>query len=123
MLVGVKKLVLEAEALDFVEVYRAVFGINLIYCNASYGLVRAIVDFVKGKSSFTRIDDQRVRFRLELPRNLIFSVSHEANLVFPEDTYFVISKPVVFRVLPKGEAECLADYIVEGYRQEVASKE
>ena len=47
-------------------------------------------------------------------------MSHELDLVLPEDAHFIVCEPVVLRVLGHGEAKSLAYDIVEWYCQEVS---
>lgn len=56
-LIGIQELVLEAEALNFVEVEGTFLWVYLVYGNARNRFVRPIVDFVECEGSLTSIHE------------------------------------------------------------------
>ena len=121
--VRVEQLVLKAEALYFIEVKCALFWEYLVYCDASYRFIRAIIDFIKSKGCLTSIHKQLSSFWLEFPWDFILCMAHEAHSPLSEDVYLVFGHSVVFGMLAHCEAEGLADDVVEGHGEEVASEE
>ena len=122
-LIWIQKLILEAEALDFVEVESTFFGKNLVNGNASYRLVRAIVHLIECEGSLASIDQELSRLGLEFPRDLILSMAHEANPPLTEHIYFLRCHSIVLCMLWHSEAKCLTDYVIKGHSQEVATEE
>ena len=121
--VRVEQLVLKAEALYFIEVKCALFREYLIYRDASYRLIRAIIDFIKSKGRLASIHKQLRRFWLKFPWDFVLCMAHEAHSPLSEDVYLVFGHSIVFCVLAHCEAESLADDVVEGHCEEVASEE
>ena len=122
-LIGIQELILEAEALDFVEVQSAFLWEDLVNGDSSDRLIRTIVHFVESKSSLTSVDQELRRFRLELPRDFILCMTHETNPPLTEHIDVLWCYSVVLRMLRHSEAERLTDHIVEGNCQKVAAKE
>ena len=122
-LVGVDQLVLETEALDFVEIEGRLLGVDLVDGDACDGSVGAVEDLVEAEGGLARIDDDRRRGRLELPWDLVLRVAHEGDPELPVHVDLTIFELVLFSVLAQSEAEGLADDVVEGVRQEVAAEQ
>lgn len=122
-LIWIQKLILEAEALDFVEVESTFFGEDLVNGNASDRLIRAIVHLIECESSLTCIDQELSRLGLEFPRDLILSMAHETNPPLTEHIYFLRCHSIVLCMLWHSEAKCLTDYVIKGHSQEIAAEE
>lgn len=116
-------MILEAETLDFVEIESGLLWSDLVDGNTSHWFVWSIVYLVEGKSCLACIYCQLSGLRLELPRNVVFSVAYKEHLVFAEYIDFIWAERVVFVGLGHGEAKSLADDIIEGYWEEVGSKQ
>ena len=121
LFVGVDQLVLEAEALDLVEVHGQFFREDLIDSDSCNRFIRPIIHLVEGQGRLTRIHCQGGGLGLELPWNLILSMAHESHLEFAENVDVLVFHSVVFCMLTHGEAHGLADDVVEGDGQEVAT--
>jgi hypothetical protein len=67
-LLGVEQLVLEAEALYFVEVESSLIRVDLVNRYPWDGLIRSIVYLIEGKTCLTSIHHQAIGHWLELPR-------------------------------------------------------
>ena len=111
-----------AEALDFIEVEGALLWENLVDSDACDRLVRSVVHFVETQGCLSCIHQELSSLRLELPRDLIFSVTHEDNLPLAEDIDLFLWRTVVLSVLAHREAKRLAYNVVKGHRQEVGSQ-
>lgn len=122
LLVRVQQLVFEAKTLNFVEVERNFFWVDLVDGDACDGLVWLVIDLVEGKSGLTSIYDQLRRLGLELPRDLILSMSHELDAVLTEDVHVLLANSVVLVRGRHGEPKSLANHSVERHSEEIASK-
>lgn len=122
-LVRVQQLILEAEALYFVEVNGGIFWGQLVDSNASYRFVTSVVYLVEREGSLAGVDHQLGGLRLEIPRNFIFCHSHELNLELSEHIDFAVLEAVVFGMAGHREPEGLADHVVEWHSEEVAAEE
>ena len=80
------------------------------------------MDLIKGKSSLSTVNNYLSLLRLELPRNLVFCMSHEANFEFSEHIDLVIFRLVILMSQTHIETECLTHNVVKWHCKEVATK-